>query len=133
VQDLLAVLALGAGHGATALARVGQVAPHVLPADDLRALIAASGGTEGGLPAVMRQAAAPDGVSEAAFAALRDDWARISAAAFRREVWTFFADYLFEDGRYLRRLAADPGHAARQQRFAIGQLLLLARAFDARR
>lgn len=132
VQDLLAVLALGAGHGVTALARVGQTAPHTMPIEELRALIAVATDTNGGLPAVMGRTEPPDGVSPATFAAFRTDWQRISAAAFRREVWTFFADYLFEDGRYLRRIAAEPGHSARHQRFALGQLLLLARAFDAR-
>ena len=39
---------------------------------------------------------------------------------------------MFEDGRYLRAITARDTPAARQQLWAIGQLLLLARAFDAR-
>lgn len=132
VLDLLSILSYAVESGATALPRVRACGPHTLSDADFQALRAAALRADGGLPAVLNAAAPPDGMNEDAFRSASSDWRVLSGFAFRHEVWTFFAGYLFDDGRYLRHIVATDTARARAQQLAIGQLLLMARAFDAR-
>lgn len=131
VRDLLALLALHVEYGATTLLRITRMEAHHMDEQSAQALLKAVLEVEGGLPQVMR-GDAPSGVDATAFARFQDDWTLLSPAAFQEEVWTFYAEYLFEDGRYLRRLLRECTPQARQRLLAVGQLVLLARAFDAR-
>jgi superfamily I DNA/RNA helicase len=130
VRDLLSLLALTVEYGATALPRFAQMVPHSVGEADFQVLLAAALDVDGGLPALAR-GEAPAGMDPAVFQRFADDWSILSGAAFRDQVWTFFAAYLFEDGRYLRHLLAEGSAASRQRLLAVGQLVLIARAFDA--
>lgn len=132
VLDLLSLLAYAVEYGATALPRVRACGPHALDDADFRALLDAALHAEGGIPTVLNAATLPEGMSEEGFRRASSDWRALTGFAFRREVWTFFAGYLFDDGRYLRAIVADGTARARARQLAIGQLLLMARAFDAR-
>lgn len=132
VLDLLSLLSYVVEWGATALPRIRTCGPHTLSDADFQALLAAALHAHGGLPAVLNAATPPDGMTEDAFLRASTDWRVLSSFAFRHEVWSFFAGYLFDDGRFLRHIVATDTAHARAQQLAIGQLLLMARAFDAR-
>lgn len=131
VRDLLALLSMHAEYGMTALARVGRMQSHALRDEDLDALLNAAAETKGGLPAVIR-GPCPKDMDPANFLHFQQAWKSLSAATFQEAVWPFYAEYLFEDGQYIRRLLDKQTPQSEQQLLAIGQLLLLARTFEAR-
>jgi DNA helicase-2/ATP-dependent DNA helicase PcrA len=131
VRDLLALLSMHAEYGMTALPRVGRMQSHALRDEDLDALLNAAAETKGGLPAVIR-GPCPEGMDPANFSHFQQAWKSLSAATFQEAVWPFYAEYLFEDGQYIRRLLDKQTPQSEQQLLAIGQLLLLARTFEAR-
>jgi superfamily I DNA/RNA helicase len=131
VRDLLALLSMHAEYGATALPRVGRMKSHEMHEGDLEVLLNAAVGIDGGLPAVMR-GPCPERMEQATFDRFQQAWRALSAVTFQEAVWQFYAEYLFEDGRYIRRLLDEETPRSEQQLLALGQLLLLARTFDAR-
>lgn len=131
VRDLLALLSMHAEYGAAALPRVGRMKSHELREGDLEVLLNAAVRIDGGLPAVMR-GPCPEGMEQAAFERFQQAWRALSAATFQEGVWQFYVEYLFEDGQYIRRLLHERTPRSEQQLLALGQLLLLARTFDAR-
>jgi DNA helicase II / ATP-dependent DNA helicase PcrA len=123
VKDMLALLSLAAERNGQGLARVAQFPEYSVPDEVVSSVFAWAKENHVSFPQALSAVGYPQ------VAALHG---HIAPLAFRGDAYAFLARYLFGPTAYLRLLLQDSRPSARQQRLALHQLLLLARAHASR-